>query len=171
MSLARVGITPQFNLGKTRTTMLNEAGGYRIYSSRINEEIRKKIRHFVDEEGLYTNIEDFLEDSTYRFFTEKPYVHGITFMFPRTAIAHIRKSDIGLRTGWRQINFLLNEDLAHAVKAEVEKLRTYNRSISMSSYLFTGLVWYLDKLSSVPENHLEQFKRKEEKIVRTKVGA
>ena len=156
-----LAIAPKFNLGQSRSLLLNTGdSGYRIYSTRIQSDTRQKIKFIVNGLDLYSNIEDLLEDSTYRFYLEKPYVHGFTFMFPCTAVAHARNSDVVHRTGWRQINFMLNSALASAVKTEVEKLKTYNRSISMSSFLYTGLIWHLNRLMAIPEKNLQAFRKK-----------
>ena len=138
---------PKLNLGQSRLTLKDKSpGSYEILSSRANGEDRSRIKYLVKVLETHTNFEDFFEDTAYRFFIEKPYVRGYNFLFPVNPIAQIRKTNLAIRTGWRQINFPLNHSLATAIREEVTRLQKYNKSISVVSYLYTALRWYLDKL-------------------------
>lgn len=144
---------PKLNLGKSRLTLKEEKpGSYEILCSRAREEDRARIKYFVNDLETHVNQEDFFEEVAYRFYIEKPYVLGYNFLFPVNPIAQIRKTNLAVRTGWRQINFSLNAELAQAIREEVVRLQKYNRSISVVSYLYTALRWYLEKLEHQGES-------------------
>ncbi len=158
---------PKLNLGKARLTLLKEGEEkYVILCTRVNQADREAIHKATEERG-YVNIEDFLEDSIFRFLVEKPYLHGYTWLFPVNNVTYIRGTGISRRTGWNQINFVLSEQLANAVKQEVDRLKKYSKSIAVTSYLYTGIQWSLGQ-TVLPANKKDSVQSKPDKNKKTK---
>lgn len=133
---------PKLKIGQARMAGL-ETGEYELHSTRVQPSERQALKEIVNE-GTYENLEDLLEDATFQFLTTKPYLTGTGFLQPPAPVVSIRHTDTLVRTGWRQINIFLNKDLAKTVRMELAKIATYGRrKISISSYLYTALTWYL----------------------------
>ena len=141
---------PDFSMDVSRQRMKEEKpGSYVVLCSRASAEDRSRIKYVVKTMEAYDSIENLYEDAIYKFYMEKPYVKGYTFLIPGPSVAFVRKTNLVARTGWRQINFWLNGELSDAVKDEVKKLKKFNPSVSVVSYLYTGLRWFLDRIERV----------------------
>jgi len=139
---------PKMSLGKARLKGL-ESGEYRVHATRVNMEERKQLKELVAEHG-FTNNEDMLEYVVFQFLTLRPYTQGFTFYFPCTTLVSLRGTNESRRTGWRQLNIFLGAELSERVHAEVRRLATVVKSLSMTAYLYTAIRWFLETHATLP---------------------
>lgn len=85
----------------------------------------------------YESLTVMFEDMVGRFRAEKPWEHGLHWRKPKAAVTY-HEDSVG-KTGWRQINIHLDEN----VKNEVELL-CRSLDISMATFCYTGIYWWIE---------------------------
>ena len=109
--------------------------------TRVPDSSRLRLKELAKDPSRRSLNALMAEIMTY-FLQEKPYGKGLKFRIPRFTVRFEHGTPV--RTGWRQFNVYIPDDLKEEVMAEIGRLRTGERIfVTPANYTYSGIFWWL----------------------------
>lgn len=112
--------------------------------TRIPESSRARVKELAKHPGRRT-LNALMAEVMHFFLKEKPYGKGLKLRIPKFTVRFDRKTGDAVRTGWRQINIYLPQNLMEDVLKEVDRLRNEEKiPVTLAIFAFSSIFWWLN---------------------------